>query len=199
MGKYDGLTIKQSVKGEKLDMGYEEYIEYLTTRVRLPKTLEEATTVATEKFEKVLYTKYKNELNDLLIERYNLFTVPSFVFIKLGQIANGTFKNMYKGKGISLREILRYMKVKGNSLTKKSHRIKFKSETDRLSYELSILVADYPNFKKDSLNKINFNPKDSEKYKRVSSVIKKVKKNDIVANDIIKDIWIARNRKWGTF
>lgn len=190
MNKYKDVKIKQTVCGDKLEMSYEEYITYLTTRPRAKKNLVDATMVAIEKFDKALYTKHKNELNSLFIDRYNLFTVPSFIFIKLGKIASGTFKNMTEGKGISLYDILRYMRVRGNHLTKQSHRIKFKSDVDRLNYELSIMVADYTNFKKESLNKIEFNPKEVGKYKRVKDAIKsKEIKDEIVVNDIIRDLW----------
>lgn len=170
-------------------MSYDEYIEYLTVKARSKKKLEVAVKMAIEKFDKALYTRDKNELNELLIERYNLYTVSSFIFIKLGKIANGTFKNMVEGRGIELSEVLRYMKIRGKFLTKQSHRIKFKSNSDRLNYELSIMVSDYPNFKRDSLNKAEYDPKEHGKYERVKSAVKKDEVKEIVCNDIINDIW----------
>lgn len=187
--KYKGLIVKQVVGGEKLEMTYQEYVEYLTTRKRSKKKLDEAKEIAADKFDKILNTKYKNELNSLLIDRYNLYSIPSFIFVKLGQISNGTFKGMTAGRGIKTSEILRYMKAKGKFLTSRSHMVKFEDNIGRLNYELSIVISDYPKFKKESLNKVEFDDKEFGKYKKVKMFSKNENIDEIVCNDIIKDIW----------
>jgi len=86
-----------------------------------------------------------------IYSNYEISVFPTFFFTKIGQIVNGSFKGMRSGISyfelkemfVLMRKYLDNMYAKNNS--KGNY---FKTELDRLNYDLAIIINNYDKYKK---------------------------------------------------
>lgn len=90
-------------------------------------------------------TLYKEKLNKLLCEIYDVAIIPSYFFIKLNKINQGTYKGM--SKGITNKELFEMYSNK--KFIKKLDKIAFKKSLkgqDRIQWDLAIVVNNYDKY-----------------------------------------------------
>lgn len=189
MDRFEGITVTARIKGVSSKLNYKDYLSYEISkndkRKKAKKLEKEIIDDTNSKFTKALNGFYRDKLNALFLNRYNMSKISPSIFIKLGNIAKGDYGAM--SRGISIKQIYEYFVVMGRTLTMKSSIVQFKNSFGRLNYELEIAVLDYENFIK--LEKFMIDPKDvidSNKLAKVrANQKKKIEVEEITANDFI--------------
>lgn len=125
------------------------YIEKYTTRKRSKKTLEECKEYVKdckENYEKIeKKTNAKNELYEYLFEIYDVVFFPKYFYIKMDSIYKGEMRGL--SKPVPPEDLLDMWKQKRNYLDKVAEKNRKKGNeilgTDRVNYDLAILLSKY--------------------------------------------------------
>lgn len=122
---------------------------------------------------------YKEEINQFILEEYDLTIIPSNVWKKLSNIYMGTWKGM--SIGISPEELIDMWKRKIGYLNKVANQKITKgtqiSSDQRINYDLSILINKYDGYKKWK-----------ESQKILESDIQLISKSSSIGTSIIKEV-----------
>lgn len=122
---------------------------------------------------------YKEEINQFILDEYDLTIIPSSVWKKLNNIYMGTWKGM--SVGISPEELIDMWKRKIGYLNKVANQKITKgtqvSSDQRINYDLSILINKYDGYKKWK-----------ESQKILESDIQLIRKSSSVGTSIIKEV-----------
>lgn len=129
-----------------------------------------------ESYEHFIEQVCKDEVNNFILENYNVNVVPHKVWIKLGNIYNGTYKNL-SGVKIPPYHLLdmweRKIGILNNIAINNSIKGKIMNEEGRLLYDLSVLINKYDSYLKWL-----------SKQKLLERELKENKQENIVANSI---------------
>jgi hypothetical protein len=92
----------------------------------------------------------KDKLTFWIYENYNITVLPSSFFNKLDEINNGSYKGL--STGINNDDILNIFKKMKLYLDKNAEKLKnkgkgFKSITERINYDLSVVINNYDKYK----------------------------------------------------
>ena len=96
-------------------------------------------------------TDGKGELITWVQEHYDITTIPSFFFLKLASIVNGTYKGLREP--ITYHELLDMLQRKKRQLDIKLVSKKFDNNLGRLNYDLAVVINQYDGYKKWKLNR----------------------------------------------
>lgn len=143
----------------------------------------------------------KEEVNQFILEEYDLSIIPSSVWQKLGSIYSGTFRGM--SIGISPNELIDMWRRKIDYLNKVANQNvtkgKVMNSEQRINYDLSILVNKYDGYRKwkenqKKLNSNNSNRVEKNKNSLSMSIIneasyRNTKNNDAEISDLVDDIF----------
>ena len=83
-------------------------------------------------------TDGKDELITWVQEHYDITTIPSFFFLKLASIVNGTYKGLREP--ITYHELLDMLQRKKRQLDIKLASKKFDNNLGRLNYDLAVVI-----------------------------------------------------------
>lgn len=96
-------------------------------------------------------TDGKDELITWVQEHYDITTIPSFFFLKLASIVNGTYKGLREP--ITYHELLDMLQRKKRQLDIKLASKKFDNNLGRLNYDLAVVINQYDSYKKWKINR----------------------------------------------
>ena len=86
---------------------------------------------------------YKNHLYLYLMQKYDIITIPNYIFTKMEQIFTGKFKTM--SKPIPPEHLLDMFQRKASFLDGIYHKEKLDG-VSRINYDLAVLVNKYPSY-----------------------------------------------------
>ena len=89
-------------------------------------------------------TDGKDELITWVQEHYDITTIPSFFFLKLASIVNGTYKGLREP--ITYHELLDMLQRKKRQLDIKLASKKFDNNLGRLNYDLAVVINQYDSY-----------------------------------------------------
>lgn len=187
----DCFITKQTRNGYSL-----EYIKSLIKQ--LEDTYKEKQRIKNEKKLKSLENKKKRiENRDRFIkyisETYSIQVIPSFFYVKLANINNGTYKGLKRG--IPYEDLLDMFKRKRKQLDKIAFNKelkgqKFKDKISRINFDLAVIVNQYDSYLSWKERQKNLQIKSEKNNNDVFKFMMKQKQNiinNIVQQDIIKN------------
>lgn len=141
------------IRNTKKWIHYDCFIQQKLNMKR-PKSIEEITQTANECYRLTLEyindRKHKDELYKYLQTFYNIVVLPTYFFVKMDSIYNGTYKGL--ARGIPAEHLLDMWKRKSNYLLKvyAGNQAKGKNldSMGRINYDLAILLNQYDNYLK---------------------------------------------------